>query len=670
MIEDIQKRIEELRKEINRHDHLYYVLAEPEISDYEYDQLVNELKELEEKYPELITPDSPTQRVGSDLTKEFPPVAHKVKMLSLANTYSENELLEFDKRVREGLPGEEIEYVTELKIDGVSVSILYRNGIFIRAATRGDGTTGEEITNNVKTIKSIPLKVDLSVLPEVLHSEFEVRGEIFMPTEGFRKLNKLREERGEKLFANPRNSTAGTLKLQDPKIVAERPLDIFTYYLLGDEEFSSTQFENLNYLIKAGFKVNPNFKLCRNINEVIEYCREWEKKRPELEYEIDGVVVKVNSIEQQKRLGAIAKSPRWAVAFKFKAEKVKTKLNSITWQVGRTGAVTPVAELEPVFLAGSTISRATLHNIDEIRRKDIREGDVVVIEKGGDVIPKVVAVDLEEREETSLRVEPPVECPVCGHKLFSPEDEVAIYCINGSCPAQIKGKLIHFASRDAMDIEGLGESLIELFVDMGILNDFIDIYKLKESRDKLISIERLGEKSVDNLLSAIEKSKSQPFRRVLFALGIRYVGAGTARKLVDHFRSIDILMNASKDDLEAVPDVGPSVSESLIEYFKDERNRNIIAELKNIGLNFEESDSKYKNVLNGKSFVITGTLSSMGRNEAKEKILELGGKVVSSVSGKTDFVVVGENPGSKYEKAVKLGVKILNEKDFLELLNG
>ncbi|RMD49784.1 MAG: NAD-dependent DNA ligase LigA [Ignavibacteria bacterium] len=670
MIEDIQKRIEELRKEINRHDHLYYVLAEPEISDYEYDQLVNELKELEEKYPELITPDSPTQRVGSDLTKEFPPVAHKVKMLSLANTYSEDELLDFDKRVREGLPGEEIEYVTELKIDGVSVSILYRNGIFIRAATRGDGTTGEEITNNVKTIKSIPLKVDLSVLPEVLHSEFEVRGEIFMPTEGFRKLNKLREERGEKLFANPRNSTAGTLKLQDPKIVAERPLDIFTYYLLGDEEFSSTQFENLNYLIKAGFKVNPNFKLCRNINEVIEYCREWEKKRPELEYEIDGVVVKVNSIEQQKRLGAIAKSPRWAVAFKFKAEKVKTKLNSITWQVGRTGAVTPVAELEPVFLAGSTISRATLHNIDEIRRKDIREGDVVVIEKGGDVIPKVVAVDLEAREETSLRVEPPVECPVCGHKLFSPEDEVAIYCINGSCPAQIKGKLIHFASRDAMDIEGLGESLIELFVDMGILNDFIDIYKLKESRDKLISIERLGEKSVDNLLSAIEKSKSQPFRRVLFALGIRYVGAGTARKLVDHFRSIDILMNASKDDLEAVPDVGPSVSESLIEYFKDERNRNIIAELKNIGLNFEESDSKYKNVLNGKSFVITGTLSSMGRNEAKEKILELGGKVVSSVSGKTDFVVVGENPGSKYEKAVKLGVKILNEKDFLELLNG
>ncbi len=669
-MESVKFEIERLREEIRRHDYLYYVKAEPEIPDYQYDQLIKKLQKLEEEHPEFISPDSPTQRVGSDLTKEFPPVVHKVKMLSLANTYNENEVIDFDRRIREALPNEEYNYVTELKIDGVSVSILYKNGVFERAATRGDGSTGEDITANVKTIKSVPLKVDLSVLPESLHSEFEVRGEVFMEIENFRELNRQREANNEKLFANPRNSTAGTLKLLDPRIVASRPLDIFTYYLLGDEEFSSTQFENLNYLIKAGFKVNPNFRLCRNISEVIEYCRYWEEKRDELPYEIDGVVIKLNSTEQQKRLGSIAKSPRWAVAFKFKAQKAKTKLNKITWQVGRTGAVTPVAELEPVFLAGSTISRATLHNIEEIRRKDIRQGDVVIIEKGGDVIPKIVAVDKAQRNEDSEEVQLPELCPVCQHELFKPTEEVAVYCVNSACPAQIKGKLIHFASRNAMDIEGLGESLIDQFVDMKILNNFTDIYELNKRREELIKIERLGEKSVNNLLNSIEKSKEQPFHRVLFALGIRYVGAGTSRKLVEHFHSIDALMEASKEELEEVQDIGPSVSESLIKYFSDEKNINTIETLRNYGLNFtEEIETIKESKIMGLSFVLTGTLSTMGRNEAKERILSLGGKVVSTVSSKTDYVVAGEKPGSKYDKAKKLGIKILDENTFLEMIS-
>ncbi len=664
-----RKEIEKLREEIRRHDYLYYVKAEPEISDYEYDMLLKKLEGLERKFPQLITPDSPTQRVGSDLTKEFPPVEHKQPMLSLANTYSRQELIDFDRRVKEGLNGEPYEYVAELKIDGVSVSLIYRQGVFVQASTRGDGKVGEEITNNVKTIKSVPLKVKLENLPSELHEEFEVRGEVFMEIEAFRKLNEQREKAGEKPFANPRNSTAGTLKLQDPRIVASRPLDIFTYYLLGSNYFVSTQLENLNYLIKAGFKVNPHFKLCKNLREVFEFCDYWEEHREELPYEIDGAVIKVNSIAQQKKLGAVAKSPRWAVAFKFKAEQTTTKLNNIIWQVGRTGALTPVAVLEPVFLAGSTISRATLHNIEEIERKDIRIGDTVVIEKGGDVIPKVTAVVEEKRSPESKPVKPPEYCPVCGSKVFNPADEVGIYCVNSECPAQIKGRLIHFASRNAMDIEGLGESLVDQLVDLNFLKSFPDIYSLKEKRAELISIERLGEKSVDNLLTAIEKSKNQPFHRALFALGIRFVGAGVALKLANHFGSMDKLMKASKEELESVADIGERISESLINYFRDERNRQMIEKLKAAGLRFEtQKPLTSLNNLTGKSFVLTGSLNSMSRNEAKEKIIERGGKFVSSVSFKTDYVVVGENPGSKFDKAKKLGVKIINEQEFLELL--
>ncbi len=664
----VEEKIKALRDEIRKHDYHYYVLAQPLITDYEYDMLLKELEELERKYPHLITPDSPTQRVGSDLTKEFPPVEHKVPMLSLANTYSEEELRDFDRRVREGLDGEKYEYVTELKIDGVSVSLLYKNGIFTRAATRGDGKVGEEITNNIKTIRSVPLSVDLTKLPKALHEEFEVRGEVFMEIEAFKKLNEERALKGEKLFANPRNSTAGTLKLQDPRIVASRPLDIFTYYLLGSEDFQSTQYENLKYLQEAGFKVNPHFRLCKNIEEVLEYCREWETKREELPYEIDGVVIKVNSSEQQKKLGTIAKSPRWAVAFKFKAQQAKTKLKQITWQVGRTGTLTPVAELEPVFLAGSTISRATLHNIEEIRRKDIRVGDTVIIEKGGDVIPKVIGVVESERPPEAVPVQPPKYCPVCGSEVFNPKDEVAIFCINSQCPAQIKGRLIHFASRDAMDIEGLGESLIDQFVELGYLKTFPDIYKLKERREELIKIERLGEKSIDNLLAAIEKSKEQPFHRVLFAIGIRFVGAGVALKLANRFKSIDALMQADAETLEATPDVGARISESILKYFSDEHNLAMIEELRKAGLKFEVEQEESSNKLEGLSFVLTGSLNSMSRNEAKERIIKLGGQFLSSVSSKTDYVVVGENPGSKLEKARKLGVKTINEEEFLKML--
>lgn len=665
-----QQRIEELRKLIKEHDYNYYILAQPTISDYEYDQLVNELIQLEKENPHLITPDSPTQRVGSDLTNVFNPVAHRIPMLSLSNTYSEEEMYDFDRRVKEGLPkSEKVEYVCELKIDGVSVSLRYKNGLLVTAATRGDGTTGEDITNNVRTIRSVPLSIRKPESIKLKLDDIEVRGEIYMEIEAFKKINEERELNGEKTFANPRNLTAGTIKLLDPQLVAKRPLKTFVYYLYSETDELTTHYENLKLLREMGFCVNQNYKLCRNIEEVMEFCNEWEDKRDTLPYEIDGVVVKVNSLKQQRILGNIAKSPRWAVAYKFKAKQAKTRLNKIIWQVGRTGTLTPVAELEPVFLAGSTISRATLHNIDEIRRKDIREGDIVVIEKGGDVIPKVVAVDLSQRPKDSHEVKIPSKCPVCNSNLYRPENEVAIYCENNLCPAQIKGRIEHFASRGAMDITGLGEALINLFVDLGYLKDYSDIYHLKEHREELIQIERLGEKSVDNLLSSIEKSKEKPFDRVLFALGIRYVGAGVAKKLADHFKSIDALMNASEEEIESIHEIGPSISKSIKRFFSDSNNIKLVERLKKAGLKFKSEEIKVtSDKLKGKSFVLTGTLSSMSREEAKEKIISLGGHVLSAVSKNTDYVVVGENPGSKFDKAQKLGIPILSEEEFLKMI--
>lgn len=667
---DVEKRIDELKKIIHQHDYRYYVLADPVISDSEYDKLYKELEKLENENPHLITSDSPTQRVGKDLTKVFKPVTHKIPMLSLSNSYDEADMFDFDRRVRESLPGnEKVEYVVELKIDGASVSLNYVNGVLKTAATRGDGVTGEEITNNVKTIRSVPLKINKLDTIKYKLNDFEVRGEIFMKIDDFLNLNKEREDLGEKLFANPRNSTAGTLKLQDARIVAKRKLDIFLYSLISPEDELKTQEENLKLLKELGFKVNPEYKVCNNIQEVLNVCKQFEQMRDELEYEVDGAVIKVNSIRQQNILGSIAKSPRWAVAYKFKAKQAFTKIKDITWQVGRTGTITPVAELEPVFLAGSTISRSTLHNIDEIKRKDIRVGDKVIIEKGGDVIPKIVSVVLADRPKNAKETMPPEKCPVCQSKIYKPENEVALYCENPECPAQIKGRLAHFASRGAMDIEGLGDALIELFVDKGFLKTFTDIYDLKKKRSELIQIERLGEKSVDNLLNAIEKSKAQPFHKVLFAIGIRYVGAGAAKKLTDHFGSIENLIRASEEEISVIHEIGPSISKSVKQFFSQKANIRLIEKLKKEGLIFSSEKKAIKdNLFKGKTVVLTGTLSGLSREEASEKIVSLGGKVSSSVSKKTDFVVYGESAGSKLSKAKELGIKTIDEKEFLKMI--
>jgi DNA ligase (NAD+) len=669
----IEKKIETLRQQIREHDYNYYVLNQITISDYEYDQLLKKLERLETENPDLITPDSPTQRVGKDLTKEFKPIEHKIPMLSLANTYSEDELFDFDRRVSEALPkNSKVEYVVEFKIDGASVSLRYIDGILRTAATRGDGTVGEEITNNVKTIKTIPLRLHKNNSSKYRLNDIEVRGEIFMNVNDFLKLNKEREKAGERSFANPRNSAAGTLKMQDTKIVSKRPLNNLVYTLISENDTLLSHAENLEILSGLGFKVNKNYRKCGSIKEVINVCREFESMRDSLEYEIDGAVIKVNSIEQQNILGSITRSPRWAVAFKFKAKQASTKINKITWQVGRTGAITPVAELEPVFLAGSTISRATLHNIDEIRRKDIREGDEVFIEKGGDVIPKITTVILEKRKKGSKKVDPPKYCPVCRTPIFNPPNEVAYYCENTECSAQVKGRLEHFSSRGAMDIEGLGEALIDIFVNKGFLKTYADIYDLKEKKDELIAIERLGKKSVENLLASIEESKKKTFDKVLFAIGIRYVGTGIAGKLAGSLRSIYKIEKVSEEELLEMEDIGPSIAKSVKQFFNNKANLEMVEKLKKAGLNFSFKESRSTvirdNFFTGKTFVLTGTLNSFKREEVSEKIMQLGGKVTGSVSKSTNYVIAGEKAGSKETKARDLGVEILSEDDFLKRL--
>ncbi|MDX9923120.1 MAG: NAD-dependent DNA ligase LigA [Ignavibacteriaceae bacterium] len=669
MIPEIENRVLLLRQAIRKHEYLYYVKNDPQISDFEYDKLVDELIELEKAHPELITPDSPTQRVSSDLSKSFPEIKHSSPMLSLSNSYNQNELLDFDRRVRENLPtGEKIEYISELKIDGASISILYQNGIYNKAVTRGDGTSGEDVTQNIKTIRSIPLIVNKLQSKDNALNNFEVRGEVFLDLESFKKINEIRLLNEEKLFANPRNSAAGTIKLHDSKIVASRNLQVFLYYLFTNDISITSQKENLEILDQLGFKVNPNYKLCKSINEVIDFCNEWEDKRDELPYEIDGVVIKVNSKKQQEILGTIAKSPRWAIAYKFKAKQVETVLENITWQVGRTGAITPVAELKPVLLAGSTISRATLHNYDEILRKDLRISDTVVIEKGGDVIPKVVSVVKEKRKYDSVITLPPDKCPECNSELIKSDGEVALYCENYSCPAQVKGRIIHFASRGAMNIDGLGEALINLFVEKGYLNSVYDIYLLKNHENELIKIDRMGKKSISNLLNSIENSKSRPFEKVLFAIGIRYVGLGAAQKLAEHFGSIDKLIEADSEAIASIYEIGPSISNSVVEFFSLQSNRDLIAKLKEAGLNFEKEVQERNGILSGKNFIITGTLSSMSRDKAKDIIIANGGKVLSSISKNLDYVIVGESAGSKYDKALKLGLNIINEVAFLKLV--
>lgn len=666
--QSVAERIEKLRKEIREHDYRYHVLAQPTTSDAEYDRLMRELIVLETAHPEFLTPDSPSQRVGGQPTKEFPTVTHSIPMLSLSNVYSEEEVLDFDRRVKNLLGRQPYRYVCELKFDGVAVSLRYENGTLSRGATRGDGVQGDEITNNLKTVRSIPLRLRTN---EKHSMNIEVRGEVFMKKKDFEKMNKERERAGEKLFANPRNVAAGTLKLQDPKLVAARPLIFFAYWLTSETIELKSHSENLNTLRNLGLPVNDRSRVCKDVKEVIEYWREWETRREDLPYDIDGIVVKVDSIRQQEILGNIAKSPRWASAFKFSARQTETKLKDIILQVGRTGTITPVADLEPVFLSGTTVSRATLHNVDYIKDLDIRIGDTVILEKGGDVIPKVSSVVVAKRPIGASPYVISTKCPVCGSKLLRPEGEANYYCENYECPAQVKSRIEHFAHRGSMDIEGLGEMVVEQLVEEGFIKNIADLYSLRKRKDELLKLERWGEKSVLNLIDAIEKSKEQPFHRVLYSLGIRHVGAGVAQLIADHFHSIDELKGATFDELRSIHEIGPKIAGSIVRYFKDRKNIEILKRLRKAGVRLEVSpkELKQRGALAGKTFVLTGTLQSFTREEAKAVIEGQGGKVSSSVSATTDYLVVGEEPGSKVAKAKALGIRTLDEDEFRTLVS-
>jgi DNA ligase (NAD+) len=660
----IKKEIEKLRKEINYHNYRYYVLNDPIVSDYEYDILLKKLIALEEKNPEFIIPESPTQRLGGQPIEEFTTLTHDPPMLSLDNTYSFNELKEFDKRVRKQV--EEVKYLVEQKVDGVAVSLKYFKGRLAQAATRGDGTKGDDITQNLKTIRTIPLQLLINN-PDL--QNFEVRGEAYLTKRQFEALNKEREEEGESLFANPRNAAAGSLKLLDPKSVAARNLDAFIHTIPKPptKRFHS-DLQVLDLLKEAGFKVIPHSKLFSSIDEVIKFCEDWDKKRDDLPYEVDGMVIKVDSFQQREELGETIKSPRWAVAYKYPPKQATTKIKKIYLQVGRTGTVTPVAELEPVFLSGSTISHSTLHNLDEIKRKDIREGDTVIIQKAGEVIPQVVKVVTDKRTTKEKVFKMPDRCPVCKGKLFREADEVAYRCVNASCPAQVKRRIGHFVSRGAMDIEGFGFVLVDTLVDKRMIKDFADLYQLK--KEDLISLERMGEKSSQNLLDGLEASKQQPYARILYALGIRHVGIHAARILAQAFPSINDLKNASFEKISSVMGIGPTVAESIRNFFADNENIELINRLKKIGLKFAAEKPKGAQIFAGKSFVLTGGLEYYTREEATETIVALGGNVASSVSKNTDYVLAGKEPGSKYDKAVALGIKIINESEFKKMTKG
>lgn len=662
MSERVRNRIERLVRELNEHSYRYYVLDAPTVSDRKFDELMGELAELESGHPDLVPPDSPTRRVGSDLSGTFPTVRHEIPMLSLDNTYSEADLTEFDARLRRELPGEDLVYLAELKVDGVALSLTYENGLLVRGVTRGDGTQGEEITPNVRTIRSIPIRLREPV------ERCEIRGEVYLTREDFDAINKTRAEQEEPLFANPRNTAAGSLKLQDPRLVAERNLSFFAHGLLTPQSQRERHSESLESLERLGFPVNSERRHCSSTEDIVEYWRVWDGDRESLSYEIDGIVVKVDDLGQQRRLGATAKSPRWAFAFKFSAERVRTRLLKIALQVGRTGVVTPVAELEPVLLAGSTVGRATLHNAEELERKDIREGDTVVLEKGGDVIPKVISVVEADRAPDARPFEFPKTCPVCDAVLVKDESEVAVRCVNSGCPAQLKGRIRHFAGRTTMDIEGLGHALVDQLVDNELIHDVGDLYSLDV--DEVAELDRMAEKSAENLMEALKQSKSRPFHNVLFALGIRHVGATVARTLADHFGSIDRLRDASAEDIEAVHEIGAAIAQSVHAFLRDENNAAVIEKLrdKKVNLASEEQTKARPKPLDGKTVVITGSLSRWGRQQAQDAVRSAGGKPTSSVSKKTDYVVIGDNPGSKEEKAKNLGVKILTEDKFAEMI--
>ncbi|HZT71322.1 MAG TPA: NAD-dependent DNA ligase LigA [Terriglobia bacterium] len=665
---DIEKTIEKLRDEIRYHEYRYYVLNDPEISDAKFDELMRQLQELEQQHPELITPDSPTQRVGGKPAEEFAKVRHSAPMLSLDNTYSVDELRDFDRRVRELSGRERVAYVAELKLDGLSMALTYEEGVLMRGLTRGDGITGEDVTQNVKTIRSVPLKIDSKKLEVIGRPrKFEVRGEVIMTRKAFREANEQREKNGEPLFANPRNAAAGTIRQLDPRIVASRNLDMFIYYLLvSGRPPLKTQWEVLGALKQMGFKVNPYSHLVKSFDELIAYIQEMEHVREKLEYEIDGVVVKVNEIALWEELGMTAKSPRWAIAYKYPAQQETTVVKDIRVQVGRTGTLTPVADLEPVNIGGVTVSHATLHNMDEIDRLGVRIGDTVLVQRAGEVIPQVLKVTKHAPDGREFRM--PKHCPVCGGDVVRDEGEVAYRCVNSACPAQLKESLLHFASRRAMNINGLGESLVDQLVDQGLVHDVADLYSLTE--EQLMSLERMGAKSAQNLLSEIEKSKSNELARVIYAIGIRFVGERTAQLLADHFGSLDRLERATAEELYEVEEIGPKVAQSIVEFFREKRNRDVIEKLRKAGLQFEQKKRKKGGPLEGRQFVLTGTLPNLSREEATRMIEEAGGRVTGSVSRKTDYVVVGADPGSKLDKARSLGVRTIDETGLRKLLGG
>ncbi|MGZ3778025.1 MAG: NAD-dependent DNA ligase LigA [Mucilaginibacter sp.] len=665
--EEAKKRIAALSAELKEHSYKYYVLAMPSISDFEFDKLLEELVALETQFPELIDPDSPTQNVGGFITKEFQTVKHRWPMLSLGNTYNEQELLDFDQRIKKAI-GDNFEYVCELKFDGLSMSLTYENGYLARAVTRGDGTEGEEVTTNVKTIRSIPKRLHEGNYP----ADFEIRGEVFMHLKAFDRLNEERIENGEPPYANPRNFASGTIKLQDSAEVAKRPLDSFVYFLYTEKRLFATHWDSLQAVKSWGFPVNTESRLCANIDDVLQFIGDWENKRFHLSYDIDGIVIKVNSYAQQDELGFTAKSPRWAIAYKYKAQQVETELLSVSYQVGRTGAVTPVANLKPILLAGTTVKRATLHNANEIVRLDLHEGDWVYVEKGGEIIPKIISVNLQRRTPGAKAIQYITNCPVCGTALERKEGEAAFYCPNDEgCAPQIVGKMQHFTGRKVMDIDGLGDETIDTLYEKGFIKHLSDIYDLHTKADQLKTMERFGEKSINNMLDGIEKSKQQPFEKVLFGLGIRYVGATVARKLAMYFKSIDNLMNASFDELNAVEEIGERIAKSVMEYFEDPQHREEIEKLKAVGLQFTAEEKEVvlaSEKLSGKSFIISGTFSR-SRDELKDIIEQNGGKILSSISAKLDYLVAGDNMGpAKLEKATKLNIPIISDEELLLML--
>ncbi len=664
--QEVKTRIETLRQQLHQHNYNYYVLSQPVISDYDFDMLLNELIQLEQENPEFADENSPSQRVGSDINTEFKQVAHQYPMLSLGNTYSEEELHDFETRIKKLIDGD-IAYVCEMKYDGTSISITYKNGKLVQAVTRGDGVQGDDVTANVKTIRSIPLQLSGNDYPD----EFEIRGEILMPFKVFNELNKEREENNEAPFANPRNAASGTLKLQNSAQVAKRKLDCYLYYLLGKNIPSENHFDNLKKAREWGFKIPEHTALCRNINEVIDFINHWDKKRDTLPVPIDGIVIKVNNIAQQEELGYTAKSPRWAIAYKYKVERVASPLLEVTYQVGRTGSITPVANLEPVLLAGTTVKRASLHNADIIQNLDLHHNDTVYVEKGGEIIPKIVGVDIAKRIADAKPIAFITHCPECGCELVRAEGEANHYCPNDmGCPPQIKGRIEHFISRKAMNLDGLGQETIDLLYGNNLVHDIADLYTLTKA--DIVPLERMGEKSAERILQSLNDSLQVPYERVLYALGIRYVGQTVAKTLAKAIPSIDLLSKATVEELIEIDEIGDKIAISIVNYFADENHRNLIERLKGFGLQFEKSADDLEDttdILQGMSIVISGTFSKYSRNELKELIEKNGGKNVGSISKKTSFLLAGEKVGSsKMEKVEKLGIPIKSEDEFLEMI--